>query len=150
MVPQSYCRRSGTTTCKPLPPLVFNQGVRPISSSRVRTSWAACCTAGQPTPSPGSRSNSMRSGLPIAVFTAFQVWNSTTFICTADSTASAVGTSSSGGWPGSSLGGNDLTPGMAASRCFWKNSSPWMPAGARRNETGREFRCSSSRGATRP
>ncbi|MOA27530.1 hypothetical protein D3C78_1484130 [compost metagenome] len=66
----------------------------------------------------------MRSGLPMAVLTAFHVWNSTTFICTADMTAWGVGTSSNGGWPGSSLAGKDLTPGMAASRCFWKNSCP--------------------------
>ena len=39
----------------------------------------------------------MRSGLPMAVFTAFQVWNSTTFICAADSRPSGVATSSIGG-----------------------------------------------------
>ncbi|MNT59899.1 hypothetical protein D3C72_1974450 [compost metagenome] len=92
----------------------------------------------------------MRSGLPMDVLTAFQVWNSTTFIWTADMMASCVGTSSSGGWSGSSLAGSAFTPGMAASRCFWKKNSPWMPAGARRNDTGRPFRCSSSRGAISP
>src|SRR6185369_16800536 len=83
-VSQSNCRRIGTTTCRPLPPLVLRKPANPSSVRKPWTSCAASCIWRHCTPSPGSRSNVMRSGLPMAVFTPFQEWNSITFICGGD------------------------------------------------------------------
>ena len=85
----------------------------------------------------------MRSGLSTFCLTEFQVWNSITFICAAAINAWAVGTSSSGPWP-SHRPGRSFTPGIVrTSACFWKNSSPPTPSGARTSEAGRDFRCGS-------
>jgi hypothetical protein len=67
---------------------------------------------GQVTPSPGSMSKVMRSGLAICDFTPFQVWNSITFICAADSSPSADTISSIAGWPGKMAGSSGTTPAI--------------------------------------
>ena len=54
---QSGFGSSGTTTCRPLPPVVRQNDVRLSRCSRSRTSHAACATSENATPSPGSRSN---------------------------------------------------------------------------------------------
>jgi len=48
-VSQSYFGRIGTTTCKPLPPLVFSQAGSPSSVRKARSSMAASRIAGQAT-----------------------------------------------------------------------------------------------------
>jgi hypothetical protein len=47
---------SGATTCRPLPPEVFRNALKPVCSRRWRTSSAASIMLFQVTPSPGSRS----------------------------------------------------------------------------------------------
>ena len=91
----------------------------------------------------------MRSGLSMFVANEFQVWNSMTFIWAALTSASALATSSSAGWPGHSAASRGRRPTMlSASSCFWKNSSPAMPVGPRTRETGRPCRCGSIQSAT--
>jgi hypothetical protein len=91
----------------------------------------------------------MRSGLSICLVVEFQVWNSITFICAALTSASAVGTSSIGGWPGQYAGSSSRRPAMLSlSSCFWKNSSPVMPVGPRTSAIGRPLRCGSIHSAT--
>lgn len=92
----------------------------------------------------------MRSGWAKARESAFQVWNSTTLNCAAPSSPSAVSICSSGSWPGSSAGSSRPTPAISpCCACFWKNSSPAMPSGARTSATGRPRRWGSISGATR-
>ena len=94
------------------PPLVLRNAGSLSWVRKARTSCAASRTCVQVTPSPGSRSNVMRSGLSIAFLTAFQVWNSITFIWAADSRPSGRAISSIGWWSGDSAGSSCSTPGM--------------------------------------
>ena len=75
------CRRTGARN-SPGPP----------RCSLARTSRAAATTAGQRTPSPGSRSNTSRSGCSGSSMRAPQGWNSSAFICTRSSTPSIEST----------------------------------------------------------
>ena len=83
----------------------------------------------------------MRSGFCKESVPVLSVWNSTTFHCAADSSPCLSTTSSSGGWPIYSAGSSCCMPGnFSVSACFWKNSSPATPVGARTSDTGRFFR----------
>src|SRR5215203_1088906 len=61
-VSQSAFGVSGTTTWRPLPPVVFTKLSSRIARSRSRTSFAASINAVHGTSSPGSRSKVIRSG----------------------------------------------------------------------------------------
>src|ERR1700758_4401170 len=65
---------SGTTTCKPLPPVVLAKLWRPIASKASRISTAASVTRGQAKPSSGSRSNVIRLGVASSSTSAPEGW----------------------------------------------------------------------------
>ena len=69
---------TGTTTCSPLPPDVLTKGTSFSASSSPRMCTAASTTSRQAIPSPGSRSNTTRSGFSSRSRSVPQVWNSTT------------------------------------------------------------------------
>ncbi len=88
-----------------------------------------------------------RSGWSILCVVEFKVWNSIVFICAAETRASTLSTASIAAWPGQSFGSSSRRPGTRVSACFWKNSSPVMPSGARTSETGRSRKCGRIRSA---
>ena len=137
-VSQSSRRASGTTRCKPLPPLVLTKASSPNSSSNDNVRCAASSMAVHGSAGSGSRSSTNRSGVSILSAVAPQGCNSIVPICTAPSRALVLSISIRRGWPGSSAGSSCLMWGMARrSACFWKNCSPSMPSGARNSDTGR-------------
>ena len=92
----------------------------------------------------------MRSGVSNDFAQPFWVWISTVFHCATDRMPCRLAISIIGGWPGNSAASSWRTPGsLSISACFWKNSSPAMPEGARTSETGRPFRCVIIRSPTR-
>ena len=60
---QATVGSTGTTTWRPLPPVVLTKLSRPSPFSRALTSRAAEMTSPKPSPSSGSRSKTMRSAL---------------------------------------------------------------------------------------
>jgi hypothetical protein len=125
--------------------------LRKLSSSRRSSiffmSAVASFSFGQSMPSPGSRSKMRRSGLSAVAraprpIVTFEVWNSTTFIWAAATSASREAISIIGSWPGQIEPGNSRTPVICrVSACFWKNCWPSIPAGARTSVAGRPARC---------
>ena len=103
----------GTTTCRPLPPLVFSQASSPSSSSNERTSMAASCTRCHGTPSPGSRSKTTRSGLSMLLRGRVPgVELDHVHLRRLGDAPWPVRTSSSASCPGHSAGSSSVTPGM--------------------------------------
>ena len=104
---------SGTTTCRPLPPLVLRKARRPSSSSSARISCAAswiCAPGARLRRGRGRRScgRASRSRRDVA----FQVWNSTTFICAADDQrGEACRPRSAAGGPGRAPRASSRMPG---------------------------------------
>ena len=70
------------------------------------------------------------------------------FICAVASSASRVATSIIDACSGQSERLSSVTPGIFASRCFWKKSSPPVPDGPRTSDTGRPFKCGRMKSAT--
>src|SRR3954451_24429211 len=81
-VSQSAFGVSGTTTWRPLPPVVFTKLSSRIARSRSRTSFAASINAVHGTSSPGSRSKVIRSGASTFEILEPQGWISNTLAWT--------------------------------------------------------------------
>ena len=96
---------SGTTTCRPLPPLVLSQ-LCSCSSSQQRAHQQRGLLQMRPGHAfAGVEVEDHPVGLVDALRAVeFQVWNSMVFICAAASSASARSTASSAPWPGQSAG----------------------------------------------
>ena len=143
-VSQSSFGVIGTTTCRPLPPLVLRKLARPSSlEQRARQLGAFLHLRASATPSPGSRSNTIRSGCVVSRRRRVPgVELDHVGLRRADQRGERVDLDHR------LVVGRDRRVELRAARgccsvsaCFWKNSWPPMPAGARTSETGRLTRC---------
>jgi hypothetical protein len=86
-VGQSSAGSMGSTTCRPLPPVVLRKPFSPKVSRSLRSTVAASTMVDHGSDSSGSKSMTMRSGRSSAPSREPHGWISSTPICTSDTTA---------------------------------------------------------------